>query len=114
MRSDIFARYIKFVRGLKASPSMEMSVMYGVVDGDVTTTTGKNLYVLRSETGLDPLPTSLVKMKAAVWSRQAAVPVDELWSLEYLGKLLEARGDAHYGGEDTNQLTVLIDSLCSS
>ena len=88
--------------------------MYVVVAGDVTTTTGKNLYVLRSETGLDPLATSLVKMKAAVWSRVVAVPVDDVWRLEYIGKLLEARGDAHYGGEDTNQLTVLIDSLCSS
>ena len=64
VRSDIFARYIKFVRGLKASPSMEVSVVYGVVAGDVTTTTSKNLYVLRSETGLDPLATGLVKMKA--------------------------------------------------
>ena len=88
--------------------------MYGVAAADVTTTTGKNLYVLRLETGLDPLATSLVKIKAAVWSRVAAVPVDDVWRLEYLGKLLEARGDAHYGGEDTNQLTVLIDSLCSS
>ena len=114
VRSDIFARYIKFVRGLKASPSMEVSVMFGVVAGDVTSTTGKNLYVLRWETGLDPLATSLVKMKTAIWSKVAEVPVDDVWRLEYLGKLLEARGDAHYGGEDTHQLTVLIDSLCSS
>ena len=69
---------MKFVKGLKASPSVEVSVMFGVVAGDVTTTTGKNLYVLRWETGLDPLATSLVKMKAAIWSKLAAVPVDDV------------------------------------
>ena len=47
VRDDIFARYIKFVRGLKMSPSKEVSVMCGVVAGDINTTTGQNLNVIR-------------------------------------------------------------------
>ena len=43
-----------------------------------------------------------------------AVPDGDIWRVKYLGKLLEARGEANYEGEDTQQLTVLIDSLCSS
>ena len=43
-----------------------------------------------------------------------AVPDEDIWRVKYLGKLLEARGEANYEREDTEQLTVLIDSLCSS
>ena len=38
--------------------------MFGVVAVDVNTTTGKNLHAVQSGTGLDPLITSLVKLKA--------------------------------------------------
>ena len=92
VRSDIFARYIKFVRGLKASPSMEVSVMSGVVAGDINATTGQNLNVIWWETGLDPLTASLFKMKAAIGSRLAEVLGEDIWRLQYLCKLLEARG----------------------
>ena len=82
--------------------------------GDVNTTTGQNLNVIRWETGLDPLATSLAKLKEGIGSRLTTVPAEDGWRLQYLGKLLEARGDAYYGGEDTHQLTGLIDSFCSS
>ena len=114
VRSDILSRYVKFARGLKLSPSMEVSVMFGVVAGDACTTTGQNLNMIRLETGLDPLACSLVKLKEELGGRVVAVPDGDVWRLKYLGKLLEARGEANYQGEDTHQLTVLIDSLCSS
>ena len=79
--------------------------MFGVVAGDVRTTTDQNLNVMAF---------SLVKVKAKLGSRLVAVPDGDVWRVKYLGKLLEARGEANYEGEDTHQLTVLIDSLCSS
>ena len=114
VRADILSRYLKFVQGLKMSPSREVTVMCGVVEGDVTTTTGQNLDLIRRETGLDPPASSATRVKAAILSRVQEVPALDTWRLEYLGKLLEARGEAHYECEDTNQLTVLIDSLCST
>ena len=114
VRSDILSRYVKFVRGLKLSPSREVAVMFGVVAGDVNTTTGQNMNILRLETGLDPLTSSLVKLKAELGRKLVAVPDEDIWRVKYLGKLLEARGEANYEREDTEQLTVLIDSLCSS
>ena len=114
VRSDILIRYSKFVRGLRVSPSMEVSVMCGVVAGDVNTTTGQNLNVIQWETGLDPLAASVAKMREAFGKGVATVPDEDGWRLQYLGKLLEARGEAYYGGEDTSQLTGLIESLCSS
>ena len=114
VRCDILARYVKFVRGLKLSPSREVAVMFGVVAGDVNTTTGQNMNIIRLETGLDPLTGSLVKMKADICSKLVAVPDEDIWRVKYLCKLLEARGEASYEREDTDQLTALIDSLCST
>ena len=42
------------------------------------------------------------------------IPDRDMWRIRYLARLLEERGQAHYEGEDVNQLTVLIDSLCTS
>ena len=114
VRSDILARYSKFVRGLMASPSMEVAVLCGVVAGDVQTTTGSNLNLLRSETGLDTLSTSLDKVKMVLGQRLAVVPDSDTWRIKYLGKLLKARGEAYYGGCETDHLTELIDCLSSS
>ena len=105
VRADILSRYLKFVQGLKMSPSREVTVMCGVVEGDVTTTTGQNLDLIRRETGLDPPASSATRVKAAILSRVQKVPELDTWRLENLGKLLEARGEAHYECEDTNQLT---------
>ena len=114
VRNDVLSRYTKFVRGLRTSPSMEVSAMFGVVAGDVSTNTGQNLDLIRWETGLDPLSSSLVELKAALAIGVPAVPVMDTWRIEYLSKLLEARGEQYYMGEDSHHLTVLIDSLCST
>ena len=105
VRCDILARYVKFVRGLKVSPSVEVSVMFGVVAGDVTTTTGRNLNTIRLETGLDPLASSLVNIKEELGNNKLAVPDEDVWRMRYLAKLLEARGEAHHEAEDTHQIT---------
>ena len=115
MRLDILARYIKFVKGLRASPSMEVAVLCGVVSGDVQTTTGSNLNLIRLETERNIMACSLDKVRAELGRKMAApVPDSDVWRLGYLAKLLQERGEAHYGGSETNLLTSLIDSLCSS
>ena len=54
VRMDILSRYMMFVKGLRASPSVEVAILCGVVAGDVRTTTGSNLNMLFWETGLSP------------------------------------------------------------
>ena len=80
--------------------------------GDVRTVTGSNLNMLLWETGMSPLGSSLSKMKTALSTRLAPIPEVEKWRVGYLGKLLQARGEAHYLGEETGQVTALIDCLC--
>ena len=114
VEAEIKSRYVKYLDGLRTSPSKEVRVMFGVASGDVRTTTGRNIQVLRTETGLDPLSSSGRQLKAVLVSRLPSVPERDLWRTKYLAGLLEQRGQAYYRGEDFEHLTVLIDSLCTS
>ena len=69
---------------------------------------------IRAESGLEPLSCSSVKMKAVLGSKLALAPDVDKWRIRYLARLLEERGQAHYEGDDVDDLTVLIDSLCSN
>ena len=111
-KTDILTRFAKFVRGLRASPSNGVSVLCGVVAGDVQTATHNNLNLVMQEIGLVPLKTSSDKVKKIMSLKLTDVPETDSWMLPYLMKLLEQRGEAYYEGEDVDQLTVLIDSLC--
>ena len=113
-RTDILARFTQFVRGLRASPSMEVAVLCGVVAGDVQTTTGNNLHLVMEETGINPVNCSSSKVKEVLGVKLAVVPDHDSWRVAYLGKLLEARGEAHYEGTEVKELTVLIDSFCTN
>ena len=112
VKVDIMSRFVKFVMGLRASPSVEVAVLCGVVAGDVRTVTGSNLNMLFWETGLSPLGCSVGKVKTALSMRLAPIPKIENWRVAYLGKLPKARGEAFYLGEETGQVTALIDCLC--
>ena len=112
VKVDIMSRFVKFVMGLRASPSVEVAVLCGVVAGDVRTVTGSNLNMLFWETGLSPLGCSVGKVKTALSMTLAPIPEIENWRVAYLGKLLKARGEAFYLGEETGQVTALIDCLC--
>ena len=114
VETDILSRYVKFVAGLRTSPSMEVRVMCGVAAGDVRTTTGRNLWFLKQKTGLDPLSSCSGKMKAVLGNKLAVVPDRDRWRVSYLERLLEERGQAYYEGGDCEHLTVLIDSLCTN
>ena len=95
------------MRGLKESPSSEVAVLFGVTSRDVRSTTGSNMHFLMVETGLDPLSTSSVKLKEKMSLKLAMVPGTDEWRLPYL-----ERGDLYYRGEETEEITSLIDSLC--
>ena len=114
VRVDTMARFTKFVRGLVASPSMEVSVMYGVARQDIRTVTGANLALIRKETGLDLGTSSVNKVREVLQSGMALVPERDQWRMKYLARLLTERGEAHYRSdeEEVLRLSSLIDSLC--
>ena len=99
-RMDILGRYAKFVRGLKASPSMEVAVMCGVAQRDIRNVTGSNTTLIRLETGMDPIHGCLGKIRKELQSKVASVPGLDRFRLDYLARLLTQRGGASYRTED--------------
>jgi hypothetical protein len=93
VRTDILARYVKYLTSLRSSPSMEVVVLANLVARDVRTTTGANLHY-------GPL------------EKLSEMPDQDRWRLPYLGRLLEERGERFHNMEDTVGITELIDSLC--
>jgi hypothetical protein len=114
VRTDVLARYTRYTKGLKASPSMEVAVMFGVVQRDIRTVTGSNIALIRQETGMDPISSFPWKVKLKLADNMSRVPEMDMWRLDYLAKLLTKRGEASYRVEDSVvvRLTALIDSLC--
>ena len=53
-------------------------------------------------------------VKKTLIKQLPAVPVRDRWRMGYLGSMLQSRGEAFYAGKETELLTSLIDSLCSS
>ena len=113
-RVDILSKYVGFFRGLRASPSPEVSFMAYFTARDLRTVTGRNLRFVRDESGLDPWTESPARVKKVLAEIRDDVPTGDEWRLPYLGKLLEQKQRAHYGGftAETERLSGLIDSLC--
>ena len=112
VKTDTFAKYIKFFRALRESPSMEVSVLAHIVARDIRTTTGNNLHVIHDLTGLDPWSCFGSHVKKILGDRLAEVPQQDWWRISYLEKLLAQRGEKYYNMDSTLELTELIDSLC--
>ena len=112
VRTDILARYVKYLSSLRNSPSMEVVVLANLVARDVRTSTGANLHHIGVMTGLDPWTCSPKQVKIVMSERLGQLPEQDKWRLTYLGRLLKERGEKFFSMEDTIQLTDLIDSLC--
>jgi hypothetical protein len=69
VRTDILARYVKYLKALRSSPSMKVVVLANLVARDVRTTTGVNLHHVRDVTGLDPWQCSPNDVKAVMAER---------------------------------------------
>ena len=75
-------------------------------------TTGKNIMNIVRDTGEDPMLVQPAQVTEAV--QRAVVPSTEGWRWQYLGKLLLARRQMEEKCENVDEITLLIDSLCSS
>ena len=83
-----------------------------MVASSARSTTGRNLLGIQRETGLDPLRAASWEVREAVG--RAEVPPMQGWRVQYLGKLLDARREMDNKCEETDEVSSLIDALCSS
>ena len=64
--------------------------------------TGRNMRLLRDETGLDPWTASAASLKKEL-NKVQDVPIGEEWRIPYLVKVLEQMPAAHYGGYEDEE-----------
>ena len=84
-----------FVRRLVSSPSMEMAVICRVARKDIRSVCEANLALHREETGLNPVLSSPLHMKAKLMNNVSDVPERDWWRLACLGKLFNGQGGGH-------------------
>ena len=112
-RTDLLARYGKFFKSLRSSTSMEVATMANLVSRDIQSTTGKNLRLVEKSLGLSAWEASQVKLKEAIKKKETVTVEDiDLWRIPYLDKLLGGKQEVAYMGEDVEEISSQINSLC--
>jgi hypothetical protein len=112
VRKNILSQYVGFLHRLGGSVSSEARLMSRIAGSDIRSMTGKNCHNLEQEFGLDPwvAPSGAFKQKYKYYE----VPAVDKWRLPLLESLLTERYDMQVCGEETVDITGLIESLCSS
>ena len=113
-RTEILSRYSKFCKGLRASVSPEVRVLFNLAARDLQSTTGKNIRFVQDQSRTDLWTVSPVTLKQELHSASlVVVPTQEEWKLKYLGTLITQLVEAkvHVQEERMQVLQDLIDSL---
>ena len=112
LREQLLVRYVRFFQKLQKSKSSPVQLLVNIVARDIRSTTGRNLSLIQTETGLDPWKTSAHQVNEALV--RESVPDEDNWRLPLLCQFLTRREEMETNLEDTKNITELIDSLCSS
>ena len=114
IRTTLLTRYVNFFRSLLKSKSSEVALVASLAARDRSSTTGINLYRIQLETGLNPWIAKPSAIRQALVEREETVPVNKLWRLPFLKKLLIQRKNMETECSNTESINDLIDTLCSS
>ena len=109
-RRQILGRYVKFLKGLLSSRSKEVVLVANIVARDKASVTGRNLEMLREETGLNPWSATPAQIRESLPKKE--VPQQDRYRLGLLEKYLSTRKLLESDMGDTKDISGLIDSLC--
>ena len=111
---SLWENFAGFFKGLLASSSHEVVTLSLLASRDIRSNLGSNLNALREMTHLDPWTAGKSEMNAAL-SRACGreAPMEDLWRIPLLKKLLTQRLSARYAGDgqEEEKLQKLIESL---
>lgn len=113
LRTQVLSRYPGFYRKLLSSPSKEVRMLVKMVSKDPRSITCRNLKYLSLKTGLEQ-PHSYGSWKVREALPVQKVPMNEMWRLGLLAKLMEMRRNKFMEVKDSQRITAMIDSLCST
>ena len=90
--------------------------MSNIVTRDIRSSTGENIAYLRQQTDLNPSESSVKLKKSLMMKLKTNCNSQDKWRIEYLAKLLAARGESYYSGadEESEYLSHLINSICTT
>jgi hypothetical protein len=109
-RHKVLSRYVNFFRGLLDSRSPEVALVANLAGRDMSSTTGRNLHLIRQETKLNPWVASPTCVKLNL--SHSTVPAGDEWRLPVLQSYLQKRYQMELQLVDTKEINKLIDSLC--
>jgi hypothetical protein len=113
LRNQVPSRYPDFYRKLQSSPRKEVRMLVSMVSSDPRSTTCKNLRYLREKTGMEqPQCFSLWKINSTLPVQK--VPADQMWRLGLMTKLMEMNQKKYMEVKDSQRITAMLDSLCST
>ena len=111
MKTELMARYVNFYKSLKNSASMAVAFLAKVVCEDIRSTTAMNLNLIGDETGLNPLSANSTQIRNS--AKKCPIPEGQTWRISTLEFLLNERKSREDNLERVDQLTAIIDALCS-
>ena len=105
-------RYVNFFQKLRKSPLREVRILASLAGRDRLSVTGKNLSMLEAEFGLDPWTNTSNTFKSKF--KGYIIPDADKWRLPLLQRLLNQRRDMVACDEEVENITELIDCLCTT
>ena len=112
VRQELYARYTKFLKKLKKSPSYEVMMLARITTSDLQSTTGTNIMTIHRELGMDP--TSVSSRQVRQMDLKRPVPERDLWRLATIENLLKRRRDLQTSLSDTSDIDFVISGLCTT
>ena len=112
VQTELFSRYMKFSRSLQTSVSREVRILASLVSKDIQSNTGKNLAVIQRTCGFNPRSVS----PTVIWKNpvKTEVPVLDQWRIPVLDNWLKLRREMTVNLQNTENISLLIDALCST
>ena len=114
VRACVLARYCKFLFSLRSSPSMEVRVVANLAGADIRSITGSNVHNIEMEAGQKLNEDNLGKLRQTLLNTKTEVPSKDTWRIACLRKFLSERYEMKSKCQETEQVQILIDSLCTS
>ena len=101
-----------FGKSLQKSFSYEIRSLFEIIGYNCQSNTGRNLHYIQTQSGLDPYRISSRKIRDLDMRQQ--IPVNEMWRIPTLDRLLKNRSVLLDNMESTEEVDAIIDSVCTT
>ena len=112
IKSLIMKKFVKFFHQLMKSNNPVIRVIAQLSARDRRSILGRNLFFIRDLTDLNPWNNTASTIRQSIPA--IMTPINDVWRLEYLTKLLSERVVVESNFENIDHIQGLIDSLCIS